>query len=48
MVEACDMGIAFWDGKSRGTRDSIRKLVNANKLLRIVYIEWNRMEINRK
>jgi len=36
MVEACDKGIAFWDGKSRGTKDSIQKLKEAGKLFKIV------------
>jgi hypothetical protein len=31
MVEASDCGIAFWDGKSPGTRDTIRKFGDAGK-----------------
>lgn len=31
MVAECDIGYAFWDGKSRGTADTIRKLKAAGK-----------------
>lgn len=35
MVKACDKGVAIWDGKSRGTKDTIDKLTKANKLLKV-------------
>jgi hypothetical protein len=38
MVVACDGGIAFWDGRSPGTKDSITKLRLTQKLLTIIYI----------
>jgi YspA, cpYpsA-related SLOG family len=31
IINACDSVIAFWDGKSRGTKDSIDKATKANK-----------------
>lgn len=37
IVEKCDYLIAFWDGKSNGTRDSINKAKAKDKLLRIIY-----------
>jgi hypothetical protein len=36
IVEEADMVIAFWDGSSRGTKDTIDKTVAAGKPLRIV------------
>lgn len=38
IVEQCDKLIAFWDFKSRGTKDSIQKAFTANKLLAIINI----------
>jgi hypothetical protein len=37
IVENCDMVIAFWDSKSKGTRDSIGK---ANKLRKNTFIVY--------
>ncbi len=31
IIEDCDYVVAFWDGKSRGTADTIRKANNSNK-----------------
>jgi len=31
IVERCDRVVAFWDGKSRGTLDTIQKAVKAGK-----------------
>lgn len=31
IVDACDTLIAFWDGQSKGTKDSIKKAGIANK-----------------
>ena len=31
IVDACDRLVAFWDGKSRGTKDSIEKARRAGK-----------------
>src|SRR5690349_2451214 len=36
IVEDADMVIAFWDGESRGTLDTIRKTLSAGKVLWIV------------
>ncbi len=35
IVEACDEVIAFWDGKSGGTLDTIQKAVKADKRVTI-------------
>ena len=37
IVDACDMVLAFWDGKSRGTQDTIAKAQKAKKSTFIVY-----------
>jgi len=37
IVDACDMVLAFWDGKSRGTQDTIAKAQKAKKPTFIVY-----------
>lgn len=37
IVDACDMVLAFWDGKSRGTQDTITKAKKAKKPTFIVY-----------
>ena len=37
IVDACDEVIAFWDGKSRGTQDTITKAKKAKKPTFIVY-----------
>jgi len=36
IVEASDMIVAFWDGKSNGTRDSINKAKKRNMLCKVV------------
>jgi len=36
MVDYCDSGIAFWDGKSRGTQYTINKMKKANKKIVII------------
>ena len=42
IVNACQYLIAFWDGKSNGTIDSIKTAIKQNKLLKIVkYLETN-------
>ena len=38
MVEQSDFVIAFWDGKSRGTKNLIDNAVKLSKPLRIIYI----------
>lgn len=35
IVENSDIIIAFWDGKSNGTRDTINKTIDAGKPLRV-------------
>ena len=37
IVDACDEVIAFWDGKSKGTQDTINKAKKAKKPTFIVY-----------
>jgi len=37
IVDECDMVLAFWDGKSRGTQDTINKAKIAKKPTFIVY-----------
>jgi len=37
IVDNCDMVLAFWDGKSRGTADTIEKAKRAKKPTFIVY-----------
>lgn len=39
MVKICDKGVAIWDGKSRGTKDTISKLKRAGKLLKVFLTE---------
>lgn len=34
MVNDCNIGIVIWDGKSRGTKDSLAKLIKAGKLFK--------------
>lgn len=36
IVTAADLVIAFWDGKSPGTRDSIRKAKNMGKEVKVI------------
>lgn len=36
IVAAADEVLAFWDGQSKGTQDSIKKAQQANKLLTII------------
>lgn len=38
IVQYCDKLIAFWDNKSRGTKDSINKAIANNKLWKIIDI----------
>lgn len=35
----CDAGVAFWDGKSHGTKDTIDKFIKFRKPHKIVYYE---------
>ena len=37
IVDACDMVLAFWDGNSRGTKDTIHKAKIAKKPTFIIY-----------
>lgn len=37
IIDSCDMVIAFWDGRSKGTKDSIDKARIAKKPTLIVY-----------
>lgn len=37
IVDACDMVLAFWDGVSKGTQDTINKAKKAKKPTFIVY-----------
>ena len=38
IIDDCDEVLAFWDGTSRGTRDSIKKAHAARKTTLIVYV----------
>ena len=38
IVDNCDMVLAFWDGESRGTADTIEKARKAKKPTFIVYV----------
>lgn len=37
IVERADYVVAFWDGQSRGTADTIAKAREAGKLFRVIY-----------
>lgn len=37
IVAQADYVLAFWDGKSTGTRDTIRKTEKTNKILKVIY-----------
>lgn len=37
MVKACDQGVAFWDGASRGTFHSISLLRSTGKLQEVIH-----------
>ncbi len=37
IVDACDVVLAFWDGKSRGTKDTLNKAAKAKKSTFIIY-----------
>ena len=37
IVDNCDFVIAFWDGKSRGTMDTLKKAVIAHKEVKIYW-----------
>jgi len=37
IIDNCDMVLAFWDGKSRGTADTIKRAKKAKKPTFIVY-----------
>ena len=39
MANECDFGIAIWDGKSKGTKDAIKKLKLKNKLYAVFKTE---------
>lgn len=39
IVSASDMMIAFWDGKSKGTKGSIDAMKKSNKLLHVIKFE---------
>jgi hypothetical protein len=39
IIEDCDMCIAFWDGKSKGTESSIKLCKQSNKPIKIVKYE---------
>ena len=47
MVEFCDEALIFYDGKSPGTSDAIKKLRNEKKPFRVV-TKWNRIKTYKK
>lgn len=38
MAKYCDFGIAFWDGKSKGTRSMVEKLERMDKEVIVVHV----------
>lgn len=38
MAKYCDFGIAFWDGKSKGTKSMIEKLERLNKEVIVIHV----------
>ena len=36
IIEYCDVVVAFWDGKSRGTMDSVKKAEKLGKKVKII------------
>lgn len=47
MIQNCDMGIAIWDGKSKGTWRNIEELSKLNKRVIVYNLIKNEMEILR-
>lgn len=45
MVKLCSKGVAFWDGKSKGTEDTIIKLINENKLIMIFLYDYEQEQV---
>ena len=39
IIENADIVFAFWDGKSRGTHDSIKKAKKMDKIIHIIHYE---------
>ena len=39
IADYADEGIAFWDGKSKGTADSIRRFERLGKKITVILIE---------
>lgn len=46
MAEYADALIAFWDGKSSGTRDMIKKMEKLNKEVRVIVMPFQFPETN--
>ncbi|KKL45313.1 hypothetical protein LCGC14_2356910, partial [marine sediment metagenome] len=38
IIDNCDMVVAFWDGKSKGTADTINKAKRSKKPILLVFI----------
>lgn len=45
IVEYCDSVVAFWDGMSKGTKDTITKAENAGKPVLVVHFENEEIEV---
>lgn len=45
IIDECDQVIAFWDGKSRGTEDSIKKAQKAGKEVYVVLYNNNKKSL---
>lgn len=41
IVDYCDVAVVFWDGVSKGTADSIRKLKAQGKKTKIIIVQEN-------
>ncbi len=48
MADYCEMGLGFWDGRSRGTRGMIQNLLKRQKPLRVWLLEYDNMKTIRE
>ena len=47
IVDDCDFVVAFWDGESAGTLDTIRKACRVNKEVLIYIHPWSQKSVDR-
>lgn len=38
LVNEADIVVAFWNGRSKGTKDAIQRAVKANKIVKLYYV----------